>query len=88
MAGFDQVHGVVALDDAKPDGYLTAQSLGLIYECPNHSRVDRCHIAVLLGSMSSIDAVKPIDMQLQLAKGYFGLTLNVAFQRAFAFHCN
>ena len=88
MAGIDQVHRVVALDDAKPDGYLTAQSFRFNDKYPNHSRVEWRHIAVLLGSMSSISAMKSIDMQLQLAKGYFGLTLNVTVQSAFAFHCD
>jgi hypothetical protein len=62
MAGIDQVHGVAALDDAKPDGYLTAQSLCFNDKRPNHSRVERRHIAVLLGSMPSINAAKLIDL--------------------------
>ena len=62
MASVYQVDRVVTLDDAKPDGDLTAQSLRFNNKCPNHSRVEWRHVPVLLGSMPSINAAKLIDL--------------------------
>ena len=62
MTTVDQVRRVVALDNAKPICHLIAQPLRLTEQRTNHGRVERWHVAVLLGSMSPINAVKLVDL--------------------------
>jgi hypothetical protein len=87
IAGVDQADGAAATDNAKPEGQLTAQSLCFIDERPNHSRVERWHIVVLLGSILAVSTFESIDLQPQFAKGDFRLNLDSFVQSVFVFHC-